>query len=173
MNTQNQSNNSIHSHPGAEREGAGTPFQKRRAQVPPGGAHFSEELNRQLTASGLTQVQLAKASGLSQSQISKWFRAEQTSVDEAQMTALAQALSQDPATQAALVAAHLQDEKFGPSSELVSISLQCPAPELPKTEGQAAIDFLSQLRLRNPAANDLIIALARCLRSNTEILPKM
>jgi len=127
-------------------------------------SYFQDALERQMTATGINQVELSRATGISQPQISKWLRGGQTSLSEDQMTVIANALSKDPSVQAALVAAHLQDEKFGPGSELIAISQQGGAPELPKTDGEKAIHYLSQLRIHQPEVNDLIITLAGCLR---------
>ncbi len=115
----------------------------------------------------MSQVDVAQESGLSQSQISKWLRAEQTSISEDQMTALAKSLSTETENHAALIAAHLKDEKFGPGSKLVRIELISPAELRDKpshsSKGERAIHFLAEERVTSRDVNALVIDLARCL----------
>lgn len=130
-------------------------------------SHFAEELNRQIRANNLTQVELAVRSGISQAQISKWIRSEQTSLQKEQMDALAPALSEKPVENAALLRAHLLDEMFGPGADLISIDIQTTdeAHDRPRLRSarEKAIQFLSQQALVNDDLKQLLVRLARCL----------
>jgi hypothetical protein len=83
------------------------------------------------------------------------------------MTALANAISRDTADHAALVRAHLLDEKFGPGSHLVQVEIETSltAKDKPRgrSRGETAITYLSELRLTDRTANNLLIDLARAL----------
>lgn len=135
-------------------------------------SYFGEELTRQLASKSLVALQLADRTGISPSQISKWTRGEQTSINEQQISVIQAALGDDPADHARLVLAHLLDEKFGLSHELVELSIQSTdllkdTPR-PKSKGESALTFLAQERLKNRELNDLLIDLARLLRPDVE-----
>lgn len=130
-------------------------------------SHLSEELSRQLATRRLTQADLASRSGISQAQISKWVNSDQTSISGDQLSLLAPALSDDVIDQAELVRAHLLDEKNGPASDLVDVTVQTlelrdMLPK-PRSKGERALHFLSSERIRNRDLNELLIDLARCL----------
>lgn len=128
---------------------------------------LSEELERQMTETLTSQVKLAELSNISQSQISKWISSNQTSINRDQLTALATALSKDPQRHAALISAHLHDEKFGPHHQLVRIEVDSPTvlkdKVAPKSRGDRAMVYLAEQRVTNKEVNDLVIDLARCL----------
>lgn len=130
-------------------------------------SNLADEINRQIDAKSLTQMEVAERAGISQSQISKWTRGEQTSLDSEQLAALAKALSTDVEDHAALVKAHLLDEKFGPGAELVEVALihasALKDKPKPRSKGERAMVWLSQERLRNPELNEMLIDLARLL----------
>jgi transcriptional regulator with XRE-family HTH domain len=130
-------------------------------------SHFSDEIDRQLLQSNQSVDDIVRKTGLTRSLVYLWKRGEQTSVAEEQLSALAPALSSDIADHAALVRAHLLDEKFGPGSELVSVGIDDPGlprdRPRPRSKAEKAIQFLSEERLKNRDLNDLLLDLARCL----------
>lgn len=130
-------------------------------------SNLADEINRQIDHHKLTQAQVAMRAGFSQGQISKWTRSDQVSIDAEQLAALAKALSNDVEDHAALVRAHLLDEKFGPGAELVEVALihasvLSDKPK-PRSKGERAMAWLAQERLRNPELNEMLIDLARLL----------
>lgn len=139
-------------------------------------SHLSETLEKLLARHDLTAHQIAIRSEISPSQLSKWMCGKQTSISEKHLTALAKTISKEPADQAELVLAHLQDEKFGPGSDLIEITLNAPVRKAGKTKspaktskapvqskGDEALSYLAQERLRNREVNSLLVDLARVL----------
>ncbi len=130
-------------------------------------SHLSDEIDRQLLQSKQSIDDVVRKTGLTRSLLYLWKGGEQTTIDEDQLVALAPALSSDVADHAALVRAHLLDEKFGPGADLVQVSIDGPS-ELkdrprPRTKGEKAMEFLTRERLVNRDLNDLLLDLARCL----------
>lgn len=126
--------------------------------------HFSEELERQLAEKKMSQVDLANATKISQSQISKWIRGDQTSINEEQLTKIARALSCKAPDHALLVRAHLLDEKFGPGANLVRVEMDATFEKQKfKSRGDKAMHFLDELRKTDRHTNNLIITTAQCL----------
>lgn len=118
-----------------------------------------------MESSGLNGPQLSQRCGISASQIYNWINNVQVSVSEEQLGSLAPALSTDPAQHAALLAAHLLDEKKGPGSELVTIDVHGPTllkdATKPRSRVEKAIAHLAAERHNNAALAELLIALAR------------
>lgn len=130
-------------------------------------SYLSEELNRQMDAHEVNGVQLAESLGCSSSQITRWTSGEQTSISDAQLSAMQACFSDDPHDHARLVMAHLLDEKFGLHHELVELEIQSAAElqDRPRSrsKGERAVEFLAGERHRNRELNDLLIDLARLL----------
>lgn len=135
-------------------------------------SYLSEELVRQMTAKKLPGVRLAELTGFSASQISKWVRDEQTSITEAQLTAIQTALGDDPHAHARLVLAHLLDEKFGLAHERIELSVRDDGVTTIQdhgrhmSKGEIAVAYLAQERPGNRELNDLLIDLARLMGCN-------
>lgn len=130
-------------------------------------SYLSEEIQRQLLKSDQSIDDIVSKSDLTRSLLYLWKNGEQTSITEEQLRALAPALSSDPADHASLVLAHLQDERVGPGSELVEVSIMSAgllkdAPR-PRSKGEQALQYLAQERVHNRDLNDLLIDLARVL----------
>lgn len=130
-------------------------------------SNLSEEIERQLGKTHQSIDSIAAKSGLTRSLLYLWKSGDQTTINEAQLQALAPALSDSSADHAAIVRAHLLDETFGPGSELVSITIK-GAEELrdapkPRSRAEQALHYLQQERLINRDLNDLLIDLARVL----------
>src|SRR5262245_38424713 len=86
-------------------------------------SYLSDELERQMRSQNITGLQLAERTGISPSQIYNWLKSTQVSISEKQMTVIQAALTNDSHAHARLVLAHLLDEKFGFSSDMVSVEL--------------------------------------------------
>lgn len=130
-------------------------------------SYLSEELERQFARSRTNPLQLSEQIKISPSQIYKWLRSEQTSISAEQLTSLAKGLSSDENSHAALVLAHLQDERFGPGSNLVRIEIlsdgkMSDGPK-PRSKGEKALHYLAEQRVVSRDVNDLVIDLAKCL----------
>lgn len=129
--------------------------------------HFAEELSRQIEAAKLSQGALAEAAGIAQAQIWKWVNGEQISINAEQLDAIARALKATPSEHARLLAAHLEDERFGKAAGAVRIEIETAAEmrdrPRPRTRGEAALQTLAELRLQSREVNDLLIDLANCL----------
>ena len=126
--------------------------------------HFADELERLLSDKKLSQVDVSSRSSISQSQISKWLRGEQNSINSEQMEALVTAITNDPQEQAAIVRAHLLDEKFGPGANLVEVIVKGASKKNNSgSRGDKAVRFLGEIRMTDRTANDLLIDLARAL----------
>ena len=128
---------------------------------------LSEELERQFEAAATNPFQLGERIGVSPSQIYKWLRDEQTSISADQLRAIAEGTSKNVNDHAALVRAHLLDEKFGPGSHLVRIEVDSPETmndqPRPRSKGERAMLYLAEARIKSRAINDLVVDLARCL----------
>ena|SRR5579863_1465286 len=128
---------------------------------------LADELERQLQAQNVSVTELASKSQMSAGQIYKWLKSEQMSIWPEQLTALSKALSSNSADHAALLRAHLLDEKFGPAADLVHVEIDTNV-ELhdrprPRIKGEQALHYLAELRVESKDVNDLVIDLARCL----------
>ncbi len=133
-------------------------------------SYLGEEILRQLGTKDMSAALLSERTGFSASQISKWTRGEQTSINEVQLTALQRALSDDPESQSLLVLAHLLDEKFGLNQERVEVTISITGelndqarPVRHQSKGERAFAWLNAERIKNPDLNDLGIDLARIL----------
>jgi len=130
-------------------------------------SYFAEELERQMSAASVNGVQLSERTGISPSQFYNWLKDVQRSVSEEQLKSIAPALSDDVLLHAALVRAHLLDEKKGPGSELVTVEIESPRylrdKPRPRSRAERALAYLAEERHRNPELNDLIIGLAKML----------
>lgn len=128
---------------------------------------LAEEIERQMTTQNIDQTRLAEKAGVSQGQISKWRNGGQTSISADQMVGLQRALSQNAEDKAALIRAHLRDELFGDSVELVRVEvitgLELKDRPRTRTKGEKAVQFLAELRVQSKDCNDLLIDMARCL----------
>lgn len=104
---------------------------------------------------------------ISRGQIYKWVNSDQTKINSAQLDALCAALSDNVSDHARLLAAHLEDERFGSARDMVSVHIlpdDC-LNDQPKqtTKGEKAIQFLSGQRITSKSVDDLVIDLAQCL----------
>jgi hypothetical protein len=130
-------------------------------------SHLSDEIDRQLANSSQSVDDVVRKTGLTRSLVYLWKRGDQTAINEEQLATLSPALSSLLHDHAALVRAHLLDEKFGPGSELVRVEIDIPAAlkDQPRarSKGERALEFLTRERLVNRDLNDLLIDLARCL----------
>lgn len=140
-------------------------------------SYLSDEMDRLLEKHHQSVDDVAAKCGINRGVLYLWKRGQQTSISEEQLSLLAPALSSEILDQAALVLAHLRDEKFGPGSELVEVSLV--NPELndrpaARSPGERAIAFLAQERIANADLNELLLDLARVLggREVLEAPPK-
>ena len=133
-------------------------------------SYLSEEMERQMQRCPTKSwVSIAGEMKLSTSQVYKWTSGRQTHISEENLTALAFALGGDQDACAALVCAHLQDECFGPGSELVSISIrrddQRPAKPIALTKGERALDCLANRSRTDPSVHALLIGLVQLMQS--------
>jgi hypothetical protein len=128
-------------------------------------SYISDELERQMTAAKTNPSQVAERTQISASQIYKWVNGDQTSIGPDQLTALSKTLSRDPHDHAALLKAHLMDEKFGPGAHLVRVEIDTPShlrdKPRPQSKGEQALEYLSHARMQNEDANKLLIIIAR------------
>jgi len=139
-------------------------------------SYLSDELERQLEETKTTGLQLAERIGVSSSQVYNWLNGRQTSISEAQLSAIQAALGDDSIYHARLVEAHLLDERFGLSSHLVTVAIMQDSQSMhdkPRREsrGESALQYLAWQRKDNPDLNELIIDLARLLGADG--LPKL
>lgn len=128
---------------------------------------LSEEIERQMQSQKLTGLAVASKLNVSPSQFYNWQNGHQTHISPEDLTSLAHALSVNFADHAALVRAHLLDEKFGPGSELVRIEIDTPA-ELrdrprPKSKRERAMQYLIEQSLESRDCAQMFIELARVL----------
>lgn len=115
----------------------------------------------------LNAVNLSALTGISNSQFSRWKNGLQTSISEDDFSALATALSTDAEDHARLLRAHLEDERFGPGAELITIELisngEMQDRARPQTKLESAWQFLHSQTARNSDLRALIIDLAKAL----------
>lgn len=130
-------------------------------------SYLAEQIERLLEKTHQSVDDVAARCGINRSIIYLWKQGKQTSISEEQLLALSPALSSELSDHAKLVEAHLHDEKFGPGSDLVEISIrseqQLEDRPRPRSPGDKAMAFLAQERISNRDLNDLLIDLARVL----------
>jgi len=133
-------------------------------------SYLSEEMERQMQRCPTKSwVSIAGEMKLSTSQVYKWSSGRQTHISRENLTSLALALGGDQHAHAALVCAHLQDECFGPGSELVSFSIhradQTPPVPTASTEVERALECLTTRSRTEPSVHGIIIGLAQMLQA--------
>ena len=86
-------------------------------------SYFGNALRNLLKRKNMKARHLSQTSGVPQSTVSRLINGEQPAPSPEDLEKLSRTLSSEAREQAELVAAHLQDECFGPGSELVEITI--------------------------------------------------
>lgn len=140
-------------------------------------SNFGEELSRQLESHNISATQLAERVEMSLSQIYSWLRGEQISVRAEQFNLIAAAITDDEASHARLLRAHLLDEKTGAlGQQLVNVTIErdTTLKDRPRavTKRERALEILFEESIKDRELAEMLISMAGYVNSDVSVAEK-